>query len=121
MISSLAVCGTLYLAVIFVLVLGIVARAAWADERMAQMSEKELHPAAGDELMGQGRVVENNRIRDVTGRFFGLCKLTVYRADGEPNIQVWCDMLPKDADIKYAVPDRERSGYLLIWYKLAGY
>jgi len=30
-------------------------------------------------------------------------------------------MLPKDADIKYAVPDRERSGYLLIWYKLAGY
>lgn len=72
--------------------------------------------------MGQGEVLENRRIYDSVGKFFGLCVLVVYRAgDGYPDIDVWIDMLPTDADIKYAVPDRDRTGTIRIWYKLAWY
>lgn len=101
----------------FLTLLAVLLTASRADNRR----ELTLRPTVGEALMGQGVVVEHRAVLDVTGRFFGLCKMTVYReGGGYPDVAVWSDILPRTVDIKYASPDREREGHVVIWYKLPG-
>jgi hypothetical protein len=69
-------------------------------------------------IIGQGIVVENVRVRDSLGKFHGLLRLVVERDDGIPDVDIWMQMLPANAELRLTRLDDLRKGRVIIYYKL---
>lgn len=76
-----------------------------------------IRPAVGESLFGQGQVIVNKKVVDVTGKWHGLMRLEVQGSDW-PEIDVWCGVLPAGARVFYAWRDTQHPGRIIVLYKM---
>lgn len=82
------------------------------------MTTPELLPRVNTGLQGQGRVTAHERVIDSLGRFHGLLRLVV---DGDrelPDVALWAQMLPPEAEIQATWADIGWARRLVIFYRI---
>lgn len=82
------------------------------------MSQAELMPRVNTILVGQGCVMAHERVVDSLGRFHGLYRLSIAGEGAWPELELWKQMLPKDADVQMTWNNPERVFRLVIYYRL---
>ncbi len=85
----------------------------------ASIGNETLRPAVGEELMGEGMVIQHEKIVDSAGKFHGLIRLTVAKPGGSaPNVDAWKTVLLDGAIVYAAGADLVTPQNLVILYKL---